>query len=257
MNFYQLHHQDDLLLLCNVWDVSSTCAAEKSGFQAVGTSSAAIAAQLGYEDGEQMCFDELLTIVKRIAQCTALPLTVDMEAGYSDHADEVVEHIKALLDLGVVGINIEDSIVADQRRLIDADKFADFVATVKAQMKARNLDVFLNIRTDTFLLDTANTLSETLHRVQLYTNAGANGIFVPCIEREADIKAVVEDSTVPINVMCMPNLPAFSVLKALGVKRISMGNFVFDAMIKQLENRLDAIMTQQTFGSVFDYENYR
>lgn len=256
MNFHQLHHQSDLLLLCNVWDAASARAAEKSGFQAIGTSSAAIATQLGYDDGEQMRFGELLTIVARIAQSTALPLSVDMEAGYSRQADEVVEHITALVDLGVVGVNIEDSVVAGQRQLVDAESFADFVATVQSRLQAENRPVFLNVRTDCFLLGTANAQSETLRRVRLYCDAGADGIFVPCIERESDIQRVVEASTVPVNVMCMPNLPAFSVLKTLGVRRISMGNFVFDAMLKQLEQRFEAIITQQSFAAVFDHAHY-
>lgn len=62
MNFAELHNQYEPLLIANVWDVVSTVAAQKAGYQALGTSSAAIAATLGYEDGQGMPFDELFLL---------------------------------------------------------------------------------------------------------------------------------------------------------------------------------------------------
>ena len=113
MTFQELHEQDKPLIIGNVWDAASAKAAEKLNFNAIGTSSAAIASMLGYDDGEQMSFSELLYIVKRILASTTLPLTVDIEAGYSRDPVEIANYIKTLADLGVVGINIEDSIVAE------------------------------------------------------------------------------------------------------------------------------------------------
>ncbi len=82
MSFKKLHEQRNPLVICNVWDVASVKTAEKLNFQAIGTSSAAIATMLGYEDGEQMSFSELTYIVKRIMKNTELPVTVDIEMGY-------------------------------------------------------------------------------------------------------------------------------------------------------------------------------
>ena len=78
MNFNALHQQNQPLLLANVWDASSAQAAQQAGYQALGSSSAAIAAMLGYEDGEEMSFDELLYIVSRIKAVSELPLSVDL-----------------------------------------------------------------------------------------------------------------------------------------------------------------------------------
>ncbi|PUG95832.1 hypothetical protein DB361_28210 [Klebsiella pneumoniae] len=66
MDFNALHQQNQPLLLANVWDASSAQAAQQVGYQALGSSSAAIAAMLGYEDGEEMSFDELFYVVSRI-----------------------------------------------------------------------------------------------------------------------------------------------------------------------------------------------
>ncbi len=102
---------NEFLLLGNVWNVASAKTYQKSGFKAIGTSSAAVAHSLGYEDGEDMPFNALLHIVADISARVDLPLTVDIEAGYARDVNTINTNIKKLADLGVVGINIEDSVI--------------------------------------------------------------------------------------------------------------------------------------------------
>ncbi|WP_299315098.1 isocitrate lyase/phosphoenolpyruvate mutase family protein [uncultured Aquimarina sp.] len=251
MNFKELHNQKTPLLLGNVWDVPSTKTAEKLGFQAIGTSSAAIASLLGYHDGEEMRFSELAYFVKRIAANTHLPVSVDLESGYSRDPKIIAQHIKELVDFGVVGINIEDSISTDTRILLDADVFANTIIAVKSILAQENIDIFLNVRTDGFLLGDPNPITTTKNRIQLYEAAGADGIFTPCIEQESDIKEIVTCTRLPVNVMCMPDLPDFETLSNLGVRRISMGNFLFDKMYGQLEITAKEVIEQQSFQSIF------
>src|SRR5262245_29802375 len=54
--FKALHQADNLFVLPNVWNAKSAVVFQEKQFQAVGTSSAAVASSLGYEDGEQMQF---------------------------------------------------------------------------------------------------------------------------------------------------------------------------------------------------------
>lgn len=251
MNFKTLHNQDTPLLIGNVWDVPSAKIAEKLNFQAIGTSSSAIATLLGYNDGEEIEFSELAYFVKRIALNTNLPLSVDFESGFSRKPKEIMNHIKRLVDIGVVGINIEDSIVRRKRLLLDSDDFAQTLTEIKEYLEKENIEVFLNVRTDTFILLQENVIEETIKRVQLYQNAGANGIFIPCIEKETDIKNIVDSTNLPINVMCMPNLPDFETLAELGVKRISMGDFLFDNMYGQFEETIKTVLNQNSFKSIF------
>ena len=251
MNFKNLHNQSTPLIIGNVWDVPSVKIAEKLQFQAIGTSSAAIAKILGYQDGEEMTFSELEYMVKRIALHTTLPLSVDLESGYSRDPKEIAAHITRLVALGVVGINIEDSIVANGRVLIDADVFSNRLQEVTELLKKERVDVFINVRTDTFLLGHSNALEETKKRILLYENVGASGIFTPCIENVSAIKEIVNCTSLPINVMCMPNLPDFNTLTELGVKRISMGNFLFDTMYRQFENVTNEVLNQKSFRSIF------
>lgn len=251
MEFKKLHYQDKPLIIANIWDVPSVKTAEKLNFQAVGTSSSAISSLLGYNDGEEMKFSELEYFVKRIASNTNLPLSVDLESGYSREPKEIVNHIKRLVELGVVAINIEDSIVNKGRELLDAEDFAKTVGEVKEHLEKENIDIFINVRTDTFILLQENIIAETKRRIHLYQNAGANGIFTPCIVNKIDIKNIVDSTNLPINVMCMPNLPDFETLTNLGVKRISMGNFLFDHMYSQFEKTTKDIITNKSFNPIF------
>lgn len=253
MDFNALHQQNQPLLLANVWDASSAQAAQQAGYQALGSSSAAIAAMLGYEDGEEMSFDELFYVVSRIKTVSELPLSVDLEAGYGATTSHIIDNIRRLAHLGVSGINLEDSHVVDStRRLDDAERFA-----VKLQEITRACPgLFVNVRTDTFLLNVQDALVQTLYRGQLYAKHGACG-FVPCVTRAEDITAIVHHVPLPLNVMCMPELADFSTLSTLGVKRISMGNFIYAATQARLKDLLCQVQTQHSFSGVFDHENYR
>ncbi len=251
MNFKKLHQQKEPLLLANVWGASSAQVAEKLNFKAIGTSSSAISNSLGYNDGEEMSFEELAFFVKRISSKINIPLSVDLEAGYSRDPKTIADHIKQLAQLGVVGINLEDSIVEDVRVLLSAEDFSKTISKIKNILEKEGINIFLNIRTDTFIVKNQNPVAETFRRIQLYEKAGADGIFVPCITQVSDIKSMVENTSLPINVMCMPNLPDFPTLQKLGVKRISMGNFLYDQMNSFLEKNLNTIIQQNSFQHIF------
>lgn len=254
MHFAALHHQPAPLIIANVWDASSALAAHQAGYRALGTSSAAIAAMLGYDDGETISFDELLFMVTRIRAVTALTLSVDLEAGYSETTTDIIENIQRLAQLGVVGINLEDSrVIHGERQLENASAFA----TKLGQIRQACPEMFLNIRTDGFLLNDDNALNETRRRGQLYAANGADGFFVPGVTREEDIRALVRDVPLPLNVMCMPGLADFSTLATSGVRRISMGNFVHSAIQTRLKDLLLTIQNEQSFAGVFSHESHR
>src|SRR6478735_10133337 len=125
-NFNRLHQQESPLLVANVWSAQSAKVMEKLNLQAVATSSSAVAATLGYADGEAMSFEEYFFVIKRIKASTNLPLSVDLETGYGKSVKEIVANIKRLHEIGVVGINIEDSILENRERTIaDAETFAE------------------------------------------------------------------------------------------------------------------------------------
>lgn len=252
LKFKELHSQTKPLLIGNVWNVQSAKVYEKLNFQAIGTSSAAIAHSLGYEDGQQMPFSALLFIVERICKCVSLPLTVDIEFGYGNTATEIANNIISLEKLGVVGINIEDSFFEnDERNLKDILQFSQLLKEVKNILTKQGISIFINVRCDAFLLNIPNTLQIAIERIKPHELAGADGIFLPCITKENDISTIVSQTKLPLNVMCMPELPNFETLENLGVKRISMGNFLNGFAYTSLESMTANILTEQSFNALF------
>jgi 2-methylisocitrate lyase-like PEP mutase family enzyme len=249
--FSQLHQDATPLLLGNIWDVNSAKLFESAGYKAIGTSSMAVANTFGYQDGEQMGFETLLHLAKRVVQVVNIPLTVDIEGGYSQTIEGIIQNIEGLHDVGVVGVNIEDSTANPKRQFQAVSEFQAKLSKVADHLSQKNIDMFLNVRTDGFLLGVSDALIETLSRIKAYENSGASGIFVPCITDKNDIREVVESTRIPINVMCMPGLPGFEDLKLLGVKRISMGPFVKNFANQKTEEAVKAILAQNNFSVLF------
>ena len=147
MNFALLHQQDEPLLIANIWDVSSARAAQAAGYKAIGTSSAAIAAMYGYQDGDGITFAELRHLIVRLQACCSIPLTVDMEYGYGDSQQQIIENLLVLAELGVAGINLEDSRVQQGKRVLqDSAEFASLLNAIRQRFADTQHSLFINAR---------------------------------------------------------------------------------------------------------------
>jgi len=249
--FKQLHQQSDLLVLPNAWNAKSASIFEEKQFPAVATSSAAVAESLGYRDGEGMPFMDYLFIINRIVSAIRVPLTVDIEMGYGKTNAEVYTNILKLVELGVAGINIEDSIINQSKRTLkDTKTFGSTIEYIKNRLEAEQLKLFINIRCDTYLLNIEKKREETIKRLKVYETTGADGIFLPCISNENDIVEAVNNTKLPVSVMCIPGLPGFAVLNKLGVKRVSMGPFMFNKIYDNIGRLSETIDTSKNFSSI-------
>lgn len=251
VKFKELHNQNSPFILGNVHDAHSALIYEKLGFNAIGTSSAAIATSLGLEDGERMSFSELTSVVEQITSKTNLPLTVDIEGGYSSDVDDICNNIRTLAMFGVVGINLEDSVVSEERKIENKNDFANKIEQLKSFITRKNIQIFVNIRTDFYIMGLADPFKNTLERIKLYENAGADGIFVPCLTDKTEIKKIVNTIKLPLNVMTMPGFPDYQSLTEIGVKRISMGPFAYNKMMSIFEKNAQKIITSNDFDSLF------
>lgn len=253
LRFRHLHLGPAPLLLATIWDARSAAVSQAQGFAAVGTSSAALAGMLGYPDGEQLPFAELRYLVGRICASTTLPVSVDLEGGYGPTPAAIAGHIAELVALGVAGINLEDSATTPGggRWLRPAQEFATTLQAVRATLARQQVPVFLNVRTDTYLLPGPEPLADTEHRAQLYAAAGADGLFVPGLTHLPAIRALCRATPLPVNVMALPDLPGFGPLADAGVRRISMGNFLFEALTARQQQLSHHILQEQSFSSLF------
>lgn len=241
--FQGLHHQEQPLVIANAWNVKSARLIEAAGFAAIATSSGAIADSLGYPDGEKIPFTELLYVIQRIAACTTLPLSVDLERGYTDDLHQLNQHIQSLLDIGVVGINLEDA--------QGEDIYLKKLAGIKNYLTQTKQQLFINARTDVFLQKLESPLETTLKRAKLYAAAGADGLFVTGVADLSVIQEITASVTLPVNVVAIPKLGSFEALAAIGVKRISMAVFLYRATYGQLEKLAQAVQTEQSLAPLY------
>jgi len=249
--FKTLHHADQLFVLPNAWDARSAQILQEQKFPAIATSSAAVANSLGYEDGEKMTFDEYLFVIRRILASVNVPVTVDIETGYGKTKDDIYNNLRKLIELGVVGINIEDSVIVNgQRSLQDAKTYSSNIEYIRKKLRHENLELFINLRCDTYILNVENKQRETLNRLSIYNNSGADGIFLPCISIEEDIAQAVAHTKLPLNVMVIPGVPDIETLNRLGVKRVSMGPFLFQKTYNGVAEHLREIMLTGSFATL-------
>src|SRR5690554_3009994 len=233
----QLHHQQQPLMIANTWDAISAKAAEKAGLKVMGTSSHAIANMLGYEDGEVIPFNEMFFVIEKIAKASSLLVSCDIEAGYSDEPNEVAENVKKLVDIGVVGINLEDGLTKGKdRKLGEISVLAEKIRAIKSLLKNENKDIYINARIDTYTTKSSNALEETLKRIKAYEEAGADGFFIPLINEDQDIQAVFETTKLPLNVFMKEGLKSYGEFAALGVHRVSSGNGIH-AIVTEATNK--------------------
>jgi len=241
--FLQLHHQEKPFIIANAWNVKSAQIIENNGYDAIATSSGAIADSLGYADGEKIPFSELLYIVQRIISCTNIPLSVDMERGYSDDLAKLNDNIQKLIDAGVVGINLEDA----QGEEIYLKK----LSSVKNYLTKNNLNLFINARTDVFLQKLESPLEKTLKRAKLYEDAGADGLFVTGLQDIVLVEEITSSVALPVNVVGVPKLSSIEALTKCGVSRISMAVLLYKATYNQLEKLVKDIKTEQSFAPLY------
>lgn len=229
MNFKQLHAGPDLLILPNAWDALSARVVANAGAKAIATSSAAVAWAHGYPDGNALPVPLLLATLRDVVRAADVPVTADIEAGYSDDPQTVADTVRALIDIGVAGINLEDG--ARSPELL--------CAKIDAVRKAGG--IFINARTDEFLKGSGN-VDEAISRARRYTDAGADGIFVIGVTDAAQIAAIVQGITLPLNVMAKPGLPPAAELQRLGVRRLSAATWLARAAMKTVLERATAFL---------------
>ncbi len=229
----KLHVPGDPLLLANVWDPVSARLVEAAGVRAIATASAALAPVNGYEDHGHLPPDVAFGALRRIADAVTLPVTADLEDGYGLSPEEFVDR---LANAGACGFNLED---ADHRAgaLVDADRHAERIASIKAAARARGFDPVINARIDVHFQK--GPVEEGLKRARKYFDAGADCVFPIFLSDVAAIREYV--ALGPTNILYGPEMIAPAELTKLGVARISVGPFLFRLLLKRLEVAVDAL----------------
>jgi 2-methylisocitrate lyase-like PEP mutase family enzyme len=241
-----LHRPGTPLLLPNAWDVATARAVVAAGFPVVATTSAGVAASLGYEDHEGAPADEMLAVAARIARGVEVPVTVDAEAGYGM---EPADLVSALRRAGAAGCNLEDTDhVAGSLR--DPDRHAEWLGAVRQAASQDGYRLVINARVDVFLgpfLAGAGPgtqeelVADALRRANAYLEAGVDCVF-PIALWEADaLSRFSSEVRGLVNVLRLPQAPSLAELAALGVARVSWGPLLYRDAMTRFEEQLASL----------------
>lgn len=225
--FRKLHDRSRILVLPNAWDAASARVFEDSGFPAVATTSAGVAFALGYPDGERAARDEVVEAVARICRAVRVPVSADMEQGFGRDPSEVAKTIRAVLDAGAIGVNLEDSTGDPRRPLRDVVEQVERLRAAREAASPAGVHLVINARTDVYLAsvgEPSGRFADTVRRTLAYRQAGADCLFVPGVTDRATIAALVKEVGGPLNVLAGSGTPAVPELEALGVARVSLGS---------------------------------
>lgn len=253
--FRQLHN--DGLVLPNAWDAASARIFEQVGFPAVATTSSGVAASLGYPDGERISRGMLLEVVRHITRVVECPVSVDLEAGYGETLEEVLETVKEILEAGAVGINIEDSSrrgSQGERRLVDLNFQVTLLGEIQEIAASMDVPLVLNARTDVYVLKLGSNADErfdlAVQRLHAYRQAGADCLYPILLSDAATISRLVAAIDGPVNILAGPATPSIPELKQLGVRRISFGSNLMRASLGYLRHIAQELHDSGTFDAM-------
>lgn len=227
VQLHKLHLEKNPVILPNIWDVLGAKLLEHLEYPAIATASASVAYTNGYPDGEKIPFNDLLTILTRIANGVNIPVTADIESGYADDNVQLQENIKAFIKTGIAGINIEDT-HHKTKSMISVSDQCNRINLIRRIANELDVPLFINARTDVLLYDKGfpsadAQLTEILKRGIAYKEAGADCFFPIAIRQKTSIEKLVNQLKMPINILALPGIPEIKVLKEIGVARISLG----------------------------------
>lgn len=240
----------------NPWDIGSTRILSACGFNALATTSGGMAYSMGRRDGF-VTRQEALDHCRLIVGATDLPVSADLEKGFSDKPEAMHKMIIDVAATGVAGCSIEDYSGDPKAAIFD---HALAVERIQAACEARDslgTDFVLTARCEKYLWNEPD-LNEVIKRLQAFEEAGADVLFAPGVDDLDDIETMVKSLDRPISVvMSTPNLThGIPELKSIGVRRISIGSSMAQLIFGQVIKAAEELFNHGTVNFVNEAINY-
>ncbi|ASN18346.1 isocitrate lyase/PEP mutase family protein [Arthrobacter sp. YN] len=251
-HFRSLHTSQKPLALSNAWDVASAVITEAAGAPAIATTSAGVAWSLGMPDGDRLDRERAVAVIASIVDAVNVPVTADIEGGYSETLEGIARTVADILEAGAVGINMEDG-------SRDPAEFAERLSAARKAAHEAGRELFINARTDVFLAGVGTLeqqVAEVLARAQKYVEAGADGIFVPGAADAETVAALAAGISVPVNVMVGAGSLSVGELGRLGVSRVSLGSSIAQAAYAVAQRAAEELNTTGTYTAVAEVVDY-
>jgi len=257
VQFRSLHSGSPILVLPNAWDAASARIFEQAGFPAIATTSSGVAASLGYADGQRISRDMMVEATERIVKAVNCPVSADIEAGYGDSIEEVLQTVRAIINAGAVGINIEDSTRGRDKSLVEVSVQVEMLRAIREMVQSIDMPLVINARTDVFLLaigDPASRLEQAVLRGTAYRQAGADCIFPIGLSDASTIAGLVQAINGPINILAGGATPSIPELTQLGVARVSFASGPMRAVLGYLRLIANELHDHGTYMHLIETE---
>jgi 2-methylisocitrate lyase-like PEP mutase family enzyme len=234
-------HEGETFVIPNPWDAGSAKVLAALGFQALATTSSGFAFTLGRLDGSAR-LEEVVEHVRALGTATELPISVDLENGYSDPGGTIVRAAEA----GAVGGSIED--YDPDGSLYPLEAAVERVEAAVAAARALDFPFTLTARAENHIRGNPD-LDDTIARLQAYERAGADVLYAPGLSSVEEIRAVCAAVSKPVNVLARPNL-SFSDIAGAGARRISLGGALAWSAVGGFVDAAERIRDQGDFSGL-------
>jgi methylisocitrate lyase len=219
--FHDLHRAG-CFVIPNPFDVGTARALAQLGFPALATTSSGFAWSIGRQDN-RVTLDEALAHVRAIAESVEVPVSADFEGGFAADPGAVARNVRAAVETGIAGLSIEDSTGDPSGPLFERPLALDRVRAARQAIDESGTGVLLTARSEGFIVGRPD-LDETIERLTVYAEAGADCLYAPGIRQREHIAAVVDAvAPKPVNVLAGSDFTTVAALRVLGVRRISVG----------------------------------
>jgi 2-methylisocitrate lyase-like PEP mutase family enzyme len=253
IQFRQLHRGPGVLILPNAWDVASARIFEDAGFPAIATTSAGIAFSLGHPDGQRIPREEMMARIGRITRAVHVPVSADVESGYGPTAEDAAKTTRELIQMGVIGMNLEDASGRRDQPLSSLELAVEKIKAAREAAVKMQAQIVINARTDIYLLTGGNPdadYSEALRRLLAFRDAGADCVFAAGLKDANTIGRLAKAVECPLNVLAVPGTPSIPELANLGVARVSVGSGPMRATLGLLRRLAEELRTTGTYDAM-------
>lgn len=225
--FRDLHHRDGAFIIPNPWDIGSARLLAGLGFEALATTSAGYAFSLGQLDNT-VGRAVMMSHISAIAKATELPVSGDLENGFGDSPETVAQTIRLGAAAGLVGGSIEDASGHVDKPIYEMNQASERIQAAAEAARSLPFSFTLTARVENYLHGRPD-LKDTIFRLRVYQEAGADVLYAPGLTSKEEIAAVVSSVDRPVNVLAGLQGDRFtrSMLSRLGVKRISVGSALY------------------------------
>lgn len=258
--FQAFHKQSEkFFVIPDAWDVMSAVVLYHSGYESVSTTSVGLGFALGCPGDTMISKDEMLQMVRAICKASPLPVSVDLESGYADNADDVEDVVRETIEAGAAAIALEDSNGIPGKGLRPAEEHAERIRAARRAADKAGVKLFINGRTDPFWNNdgVADDIKakESIRRANLYIEAGADGAFISGFKPIAadTLKTLVQGLKAGLSTLIGAGGPSVDEMEKIGVRRLHLGSLPTRAQFGYLTQAIKEMRENRDPGLLNKY----